>query len=99
MKAAARILVTATALAALSTLGLAATATAGVPPADERSQHPTTTVGPATVPTPATAPRSTATTPPQRPPANLPPTRTTPSRGRSRPWPSLCSAWSSPWPG
>jgi hypothetical protein len=50
MKAAARILVTATTLAALSTLGLAATAS--VPPADERPQHPTITVEPATVPHP-----------------------------------------------
>jgi len=49
MKASARIIVTATTLAALTMLGLAATATASVPQRDEGPQHPTTTVEHATV--------------------------------------------------
>ena len=51
MKAAVRILVTATTLAALTMLSLAATATATVHQRDERTQHPTT-IEPTTVPHP-----------------------------------------------
>jgi hypothetical protein len=51
MKTAVRILVTATTLAALTMLSLAATATATVPQRDERTQHPTT-IEPTTVPHP-----------------------------------------------
>ena len=51
MKASARILITATTLAALTMLGLAATATASVPKRPQGSQHPTT-VEPTTVPQP-----------------------------------------------
>jgi hypothetical protein len=52
MKASARILVTATTLAALTMLGLAATATASVPKRPQGPQHSTTTVEPTTVPQP-----------------------------------------------
>ena len=102
MKAAVRILVTATTLAALTMLSLAATATATVPQRDERTQHPTT-IEPTTVPHPghgAQVDREDAT---PRPAASHPPTalatRSTRSRRRSQPWPQSCSACSSPWPG
>jgi hypothetical protein len=52
MKASARILITATTLAALTMLGLATTATASVPKRPQGPQHPTTTVEPTTVPQP-----------------------------------------------
>ena len=52
MKASARILITATTLAALTMLGLATTATASVPQRPEGSQQPATTVEPTTVPQP-----------------------------------------------
>jgi hypothetical protein len=52
MKTPVRILITATTLAALTTLGLAATATASVPTPPRGQQHPTTTVEPGTVPHP-----------------------------------------------
>jgi hypothetical protein len=51
MKASARLLITAATLAALTTLGLAATATASVPTPPQGPQHPTT-VEPTTGPRP-----------------------------------------------